>query len=309
MPARATPASAASVVVNTATVGVPSAAARCVRPVSTPTTASAWRASVASSASVCRGRHDRRRGARGQPFAALPLPRAAPRQQRHDAGAREPGEDRAPAVFGPQLVVAARRVERERVRRCGHGRGRRGRRELPARRARHRVAQRCGRERARLVDEMPVPRDPVVDVVQQRRQRLPDAVPVEAVASAARDARDDRALHLLLQVENRRVRLAAQRVPERAELAPRLDRGHFRTPAAKRDRDDGADARIEPDERHEGFLRRPVDREVRHVRADVGDQRHRVHDIAQRRWPDDQHAAHRRARPMTGERRAGGQTT
>jgi hypothetical protein len=45
------------------------------------------------------------------------------------------------------------------------------------------------------------------------------------------------------------------------------------------------------------------------MRADVGDDCHRVHDIAQRRRPDDQHAAHRRARPTSGERRADAQTT
>ena len=227
-PARETPASAASVVVNTATVGVPSAAERCVSPVSTPTTASACRASVASSGSVCRGGTiapgRRKRGAGCAPARSRFPTAAAGRSRRWRSGARSARQRSSGHSLSARLVA----WNTQRVAPRGHGGGRRRRRELPARRSRHRVSQRRGRERAALVDEVLVARNGVVDVVEQRRQRFADAVPVEAVARPACDARDDRALHLLLQVEDRRVRFPAQREAKRTELAPCLARATAR---------------------------------------------------------------------------------
>ena len=83
------------------------------------------------------------------------------------------------------------------------------------------VTERSGGELAAPHDEVLVAVDRVVSVVRERGYRLPDARTVGAVPLAARHARDQRALDLLLQVEHGRILVAPQCLPERCEFAPR----------------------------------------------------------------------------------------
>ena len=256
-PARATPASAGSVAVKIATVGVPIAAARCVRPVSTPTTTSRCRASDASSGSVCRGG-----------TIALPVARA-----RRSLRSRSASLPHGSSIANPACAKCA---SKPRQSLSGHSLSSRlvawnasaygpsgmaadagGRREVPAGRTVDRVAERrCGHCPA-LVDEVLVAVDRVMHVVEPCRDRLAHVRAVEAVPRPARHARDDGALDLLLQVEDRVVAFAAQRAAKRGELAPRRRRERRAAPAAKRDRHDAADARVERDQRRRTLLPRP----------------------------------------------------
>ncbi len=108
----------------------------------------------------------------------------------------------------------------------------------------------------------------------------------------AREPRQIRALDLLLQVEHGDVGVATQFAPERRGLAPRRRVERMVPPAAERDRNHAPDSAIERDERCEGVLGDPVDRKLRAMLADVGDERERVDDVAQRRRPHDEHSAH-----------------
>ena len=104
----------------------------------------------------------------------------------------------------------------------------------------------------------------------------------------------ERALHLLLQVDDRRRSArarSARRNAVNSRQVPRRERQA--APAPEGDRDHVADARIEPHQRHEAFLGDPVDRKPGAMRRDVAHQRERMHDVAERRGPHDQHRAHR----------------
>ena len=77
-------------------------------------------------------------------------------------------------------------------------------------------------------------------------------------------------------------------------MSRHVARGQRRAPPApQRERDDAADVGAQRDERREPGLGDPVDRQRRAVRADVGNDGERVDDIAERRRPDDEHAARR----------------
>jgi hypothetical protein len=233
---------------------------------------------------------------------------AAPGNKGREPRLRKVRQQRTPAILGPQLVAAAGRVEHQRIRRRGHACHSGRRRELPAWRSFDPVSQCRGGERATLVDEVLVARDPVMDVVEPRRHRLADAAPIEAMAAPARHARHEGALHLFLHVQHDRVVIVAQCPPEGTEFAPGLRCERRIAPAPKRHRHHGADARVEPYQRDEGFLGDPVDRHRGIVRGDVADQGERVDDIAERRRADDEQAAHPPA-PRIAAVRAGIQTT
>ncbi len=64
-------------------------------------------------------------------------------------------------------------------------------------------------------------------------------------------------------------------------------------PAAERDGNHASHVAVERDQRRECFLGDPVERELRAMRADVGDERERVNDVAERGGADDENRAHR----------------
>ncbi len=155
-----------------------------------------------------------RRGAR---CARVPrrCPTAAARRSPRAANTRD---QRAPVRLRPQLVGAARRVEEHDVRAIGQRAGRRqaARRARSAavrrRRSRARPRRAGGSGRSKCWSRV----DRVVHVVGERRERLADARAVGAVPRAAREPRDQRALHLLLQIEHR---VVARRAADRARNA------------------------------------------------------------------------------------------
>ncbi len=134
--------------------------------------------------------------------------------------------------------------------------------------------------------------DAMVHVVRQGRDRFANALPVRTVPDPARGLRDQRALHLFLQVEHGSVVIAAQSAPKRRHLTPRRWRSGRAAPAPQRDRDDPPHIRIERDDFGERLLGDPVDGDFRPVPPHVGDQCERVNDVAQRRGADDQQGAH-----------------
>jgi hypothetical protein len=101
-----------------------------------------------------------------------------------------------------------------------------------ARRAVDRVAQRRADQLPAAVLEVLPARDRMADVVPQRRQRFARAAHAGPVAGPARHRRQQRALDLLLQVDHRRVALAAQVGAEGRELAPRGRGEQLSAPAA-----------------------------------------------------------------------------
>jgi hypothetical protein len=129
-------------------------------------------------------------------------------------------------------------------------------------------------------------------VVHESRDRLANARAIRSVAPAARKRRDQCALHLLLEVEDREVSLVTQLAAKRRPFAPRRARREVMPPASKTDRDRAAYTSFHRDQRRVSLLGDPVDRELRAVGSDVGDDRQRVDDIAQRRWADHQDGAH-----------------
>ncbi len=67
------------------------------------------------------------------------------------------------------------------------------------------ITERGAGETAAALDEVQIARNAMMHVVAERCERLADARAVEAVAASPRHPRDQRALDLLLQVEDRRV--------------------------------------------------------------------------------------------------------
>ena len=75
--------------------------------------------------------------------------------------------------------------------------------------------------------------------------------------------------------------------------APRRCVERAMSPPPHRDRDDPPDAGMEFEQPDESAFRHPVDRELRPVRSNVGDDRQRVHDVAERRGADDENGVRR----------------
>ena len=135
--------------------------------------------------------------------------------------------------------------------------------------------------------------DRVVMAMRKCGNRLADARAIGPVTRAAGEPRQIGALDLLLQVEHGDIVFASQRAAEPSRLAPGFGIERAVPPAAERNRNHPADATVERDKRHERVFGDPVDRELRAMLADVGDERERMDDVAQRRRPHDQYRIHR----------------
>jgi len=206
--------------------------------------------------------------------------------------------DLDPRRLGPQLVVARGAVhEHDSLRRdCRRGLiVHRMRLQAELRRPLQRVAQRTRRELARTVQRMHARRDADRMVDQPARRRLVAGAfgaVGETIACPARreprDAPDQRRLGQPLQVEHRVVTFVAQPVAKRAPLGTHAGAPPASGPAPQRALDRAIDAGDAPHQRCEPRLDDPVDRGLRQRRADVVDNRHRMHHIAQRRELDDQ---------------------
>ena len=272
------------------TVGVPSAADRCTRPVSTPTTSSARAMSPASASSGCRGGTRAADSPAREPLAAHTLVVRSPWQQHHEARARKRADQRAPVRLRPRLVGAARRVKEDHVRPFGHhaGAAEHRRDEPETSRAFGAIAEGGSGELPAAVDQVLVRLDRVMNVVRKRGNRLANAGAVRTVAHAARESRDQRAFDLLLQIENGAVALAAQIVAEARQLPPRRRMQKLVAPSSKRDGHDAANAAIERDERSEALFDHPIDGGPRSMCADIGDERRRMDDVSERRRAHDE---------------------
>ncbi len=150
---------------------------------------------------------------------------------------------------------------------------------------------------------MKLQRDRVMAIVQNGGGGLAYRLTREAVPGTVRETRHHCTFELLLQVEHGVVALPAKFAPEARELPPGIAFGHVVPPAPQRDGNDVADARMQAHQWCECLLGNPVDGQVGCVPGDVGDDGQRMHDIAERRRPYDEDAAHglvgRRARQRT----------
>ena len=159
----------------------------------------------------------------GMPSASRPLrsasSRGAPRQQHREAGLREMRDQRAPVRLGPKLVGATARMHEDRVGRLRR-RDQRRRDQVEVRRSLGRVAERGRGELPAAIDQMLCRIDPVAVTVAEARRGLADAGAVGTVHRPAREPRQQRALHLLLQIEHQIVTIAGQRAAESRGLAP-----------------------------------------------------------------------------------------
>ena len=83
-----------------------------------------------------------------------------------------------------------------------------------------------------------------------------------------------------------------QRLPERLDLAPRRKREGPLAPAAQRERNRAAHTLHERDEIGEAFFDEPIDLRVGIDTPDVGDGRHVVDDVTERRHANEQYLLH-----------------
>ncbi len=280
-PARSTPASRASVAVKSATVGVPSAAARWVSPVSTPTTSVARASSAANSGNACHGGTV----ALGRPAASRSLRAAsravAPGKDGNQTDAGQVVEQHPPVLFRPQFRVAASAVHADRVAPVRRAGGRRGV-EIESRRARRFVAERPAGKQAAAVDQMLLRVDAVGVAIKQRGRRLTDGAAMRPVHRPARKPGDQRTLDLLLQIDDRVVTIVDKFASKHFHLAPGRVREHASAPAAQGDGDDAADAAVQAHQRGKRLLGDPVDNQVPAMPVQIMHDRQGVHDVAQR---------------------------
>ncbi len=82
------------------------------------------------------------------------------------------------------------------------------------------IAERRGSELSAAVDQVLVGIDRVVVIVGERGDRLADARAIGSVPRSPRVSRDERALHLLLQIEHGGVPFAAKVAAKGGHLAP-----------------------------------------------------------------------------------------
>ena len=177
-------------------------------------------------AGECRQRLPWQRGRGGlalrEGFAARALVRRAPGQQHAVTGAREHRQQLPPVRMRPVLVGAARRVHADHVGSAVRERRSGGRWHEPVtRRTLDAVAERRARELPAAVDQVLAGIDRMVRVVRQRGDRLADARAVGPMGRPAGGCGDQRALHLLLQVEHRDIALPPQVDAECGPFAPR----------------------------------------------------------------------------------------
>ncbi len=125
--------------------------------------------------------------------------------------------------------------------------------------------------------------DTVPVAIEQRRHRLVCAGVIRSVHRPLRKPGDQRALDLLLQVDDRIVAFVHEFVPERLHLAPGCARQQPMPPAPQGDGDDTAHAMIQAHQRRERLFGNPVDAQIRAMAAHIVHHRQGMHDIAQRR--------------------------
>ena len=135
--------------------------------------------------------------------------------------------------------------------------------------------------------------DPVAATIAQACRGLADAGAVGTMHRPAREPGQQRALDLLLQIEHQIVTIADQYAAESRGFTPGRAVEDLVPPATQRDRDDAIDTAMHGEQRRKSFLGDPVDRDAGTMSPDVVHDRQSMHDVAERRWSDDQHAAHR----------------
>ena len=143
---------------------------------------------------------------------------------------------------------------------------------------------------------MAAPFDPVPHVIKERGERLADARGVVAVADPACAPGDQRRAHQALGIDDRIVMVRAQRLAEAADLGPSLGAVQAGAPAPRSDRDHRVDAGMQARERRIGLLDDPGEPRVGKMPPGIGDRRHVMDDVAERRGLDEQNFAHDRVR-------------
>ena len=204
------------------------------------------------------GWDDDTRQARGQPLAARLFGAITPGQHDDEAGVNEVLESRPPVSLRPEFFLLARAVKTHDVGRIGHGVGG-GRGEIEPRRALRLVAQHVARQTPAAKNQMLARFDTVPVAIEQRRHRLVCAGVIRPVHRPLRKPGDQRALDLLLQVDDRIVAFVHEFVPERLHLAPGGARQQPIPPAPQGDGDDTAHAMIQAHQRRERLFGNPVD--------------------------------------------------
>ncbi|KAG0163142.1 hypothetical protein DFQ30_000685, partial [Apophysomyces sp. BC1015] len=122
------------------------------------------------------------------------------------------------------------------------------------------------------------------------------ACAVSAIAQpderAARPTRNPCALDQSLAVDHQIVPLGGQRAPELPHFAPGRHRQRPLAPAAQRKRNRATHAVDELDELDEALLDQPVNNDIGIAPPNIGNHRHVVNDVAQRRQANDQDLLH-----------------
>ena len=234
-----------------------------------------------------RALHARRAGA-----CALALLVRAPEQQ---AGPAPPGKCRGhggPALVGPQLAGPAGVGQQHGIRR-GNLRRERGRhaagRQTEARRlAVDRVAQRRSAQSAVACHGVQAPVEADRAAVRACRQGLARRAAIGPGNRRLRPARDQCALDEPLAVEHEVVVGLTQAGTRLRDLAPGGRPPQRPAPAPQRHGDHLRHRRMQPRNGGKRLLHRPVDARLRPHPRQIGHQRQRMDDVAQRRGLDDQ---------------------
>ena len=132
----------------------------------------------------------------------------------------------------------------------------------------------------------------MMDIMCECGDGLADSSPIETVAASACRACNQCAFDLLLQVEDCSVPVRFDLAPKHSDFAPRRSRQRRAAPTPQRDGNNAAYVRAHLEQRHKAMLGDPVDRKVRLMAPNVGRDRERVDDIAERRRSDDEDGAH-----------------
>ena len=159
------------------------------------------------------------------------------------------------------------------------------------------VAERLREQLAVPLDGVELRPDVVLEAVEPRRERLAGRGTAVAVHPPAREIGHPRALHESLSVDDRVVGPVAERVAERADLAPHAGAKQAAPPAAQRERDRMRNAGVHADERHVGLLDHPVELSVRQGAGGVGDRGEGVQDVPKRRQAHQQDSFHSGRKP------------
>jgi len=145
-----------------------------------------------------------------------------------------------------------------------------------------RVTEREAGQHAIARDGMEVACDAMPYVVEPRRRSLTDAVRVVAMPAAAGEPRHERGAHEPLCVDNIVVAARAHGALEAGDLAPGRGRKQRTAPAARCDRDDLRDGRMNLHERRERLLHHPAKPRGRPLSPCLHQRRHVMDDVAER---------------------------